>query len=184
MQADTNPMREIRIEKVTLNIGCGDDKVKIEKAKKLLEMLTGAKPVVTRSKTRSTFGVPEGKPIGVKVTLRKKPAEDFLVKSIGAVEKRIRMGQIDNEGNLNLGIKEYIDMPGIKYSHEVGMLTPITASGSIPGPIYGGEWRNVSAGFRIKKRRIQQKIIPKSHKLNKEEVAGWLSQRFGVQIVQ
>lgn len=172
MQAETNPMREIRIDKVTLNIGCGDDKVKLEKAKKLLEMLTGGKPVITKSKTRSTFGVPEGKPIGVKVTLRKKPAEEFMVKSIGAVEKRVRMGQIDNEGNLNLGIKEYIDIPGVKYSHEVGMLG-LGVCVSLERP-----------GFRIKKRRIQQKIIPKKHKLNKEEVAGWLSQRFGVQIVQ
>lgn len=164
-------MREIKIEKVTLNIGCGDDKVKIEKAKKLLEMLTGAKPTITKSKTRSTFGVPQDKPIGVKVTLRKKPAEDFLVKSIGAVEKRIRMGQIDNDGNLNIGIREYIDLPGIKYSHEVGMLG-LGVSVSLERP-----------GFRVKRRRIQKAIIPKSHKLDKEEVAGWLSQRFGVQIV-
>ena len=67
-------MREIKIEKITLNIGCGDDKVKIEKSKKLLEMLTGKKPVITRSKKRSTFGVPKGKPLGVMVTLRKQDA--------------------------------------------------------------------------------------------------------------
>lgn len=166
-------MREIRIEKISLNIGCGDDKLKLEKATKLLGMLTGGKkPVLTRSKTRSTFGVPQGKPIGVKVTLRKKAAEEFLIKSFGAVEKKVRMSQIDNDGNLNLGIREYIDLPGVKYSHEVGMMG-LGVSVSLERP-----------GFRIKKRRIQQRIIPKKHKLNKEEVAGWLSQRFGVQIVQ
>lgn len=168
----TNPMRDIKIDKVTLNIGCGDDKVKIDKAKRLLEMLTGGKPVITHSKTRSTFGVPQGKPIGVKVTLRKKPAEDFLTKSIGAVEKKVRMSQIDADGNLNLGVKEYIDLPGVKYAHEVGMLG------------FGVSVTLERPGFRIKKRRIQQKIIPKKHKLNREEVAGWLSERFGVQIVQ
>ena len=115
-------MRQIKIEKVTLNIGCGDDKMKIEKAKRLLEMLTGGKPVVTHSRTRSTFGVTKGKPIGVKVTLRKKPAEEFLIKSIGAAEKKIRASQIDDDGNLNIGVREYIDLPGVKYSHEVGML--------------------------------------------------------------
>lgn len=168
----SNPMREIKIEKVTLNIGCGDDKVKIEKAKRLLEMLTGGKPVVTHSKTRSTFGVPEGKPIGVKVTLRKKTAEDFLTKSIGAVDKKIRMGQIDRDGNLNIGVREYIDLPGVKYSHEVGMLG-LGVSVALERP-----------GFRVKKRRIQQRIIPKNHKLNREEVADWLSKRFGAEIVQ
>ena len=167
-----NPMREIKVEKVTLNIGCGDDKMKIEKAKRLLEMLTGGKPVITHSRTRSTFGVVKGKPIGVKVTLRNKPAEDFLTKSIGAVEKKVRMGQIDDEGNLNLGVKEYIDLPGVKYSHEVGMLG------------FGVSVTLERPGFRIKRRRIQQRIIPKKHKLNREEVAGWLSQRYGVQVVQ
>ncbi len=167
-----NPMREIRIEKVALNIGCGDDKLKIEKAKKLLEMLTGSKAVITRSKTRSTFGVTKGKPIGVKVTLRKKAAEDFLSKSLGAAEKKIRMSQIDNDGNLNIGVREYIDLPGVKYSHEVGMLG-LGVSVALERP-----------GFRVKRRRIQQRIIPKKHKLNREEVANWLSQRYGVQIVQ
>jgi len=167
-----NPMRNIRIDKVTLNIGCGDDKARIEKAKRLLEMLTGSKPVITRSKKRSTFGVVKDKPIGVKVTLRRKPAEDFLVKSIGAVEKKIRMGQIDADGNLNIGIREYIDLPGVKYSHEVGMLG-LGVCVTLERP-----------GYRIKKRRIQQSIIPKKHKLTREEVAGWLSQRFGVNVVQ
>jgi large subunit ribosomal protein L5 len=108
----------------------------------------------------------------VKVTLRKKPAEEFLEKSIGAVEKKIRMGQIDADGNLNIGIREYIDLPGVKYSHQVGMLG-LGVSASLE-----------RGGFRIKRRRIQQRIIPKSHKLNKEEVAAWLTKRFGVNVVQ
>jgi large subunit ribosomal protein L5 len=169
---EANPMRAIRIDKVTLNIGCGDDKVRIEKAKRLLEMLTGGKPTITHSRTRSTFGVVKGKPIGVKVTLRKKPAEDFLIKSIGAMEKKIRMGQIDSDGNLNIGVREYIDLPGIKYSHDVGMLG-LGVCVSLERP-----------GFRIKKRRIQQRIIPKNHRLTKEEVADWLKSRYGVNVVQ
>lgn len=168
----TNPMREIKIDKLTLNIGCGDDKQRIERAKRLLEMLTEGKPVITRSRTRSTFGVTKGKPIGVKVTLRKKEAEEFLKKSVGALENKVRMGQIDADGNLNLGIKEYIELPGVKYSHDVGMMG-LGVSVSLERP-----------GFRIKRRRIQQRIIPKKHKLNRDEVANWLSQRFGVKIVQ
>lgn len=167
----SNHMRDIRIDKVTLNIGCGDDKMKIEKAKKLLEMLTEKKAVITRSKRRSTFGMAKDKPIGVKVTLRKKQAEEFLSKSIDAVEKKIRMGQIDRDGNLNIGVKEYIELPGVKYSHEVGMFG-LGVAVSLERP-----------GFRIKHRRIQQRIIPKKHKLDREEVADWLSQRFGVKVV-
>lgn len=168
-----NKMRDIKIEKVTLNVGCGDDKQKIEKATRLLEILTdGKKPVITKSKKRSTFGVIKGKPIGVKVTLRKKDAEQFLEKSIGAVEKKVRMSQIDEDGNLNIGVREYIEIPGVKYSHDVGMLG-LGVSATLE-----------RSGFRIKRRRVQKRIIPKKHKLNREEVASWLSQRFGVQIVQ
>jgi hypothetical protein len=38
-------------------------------------------------------------------------------------------------------------------------------------------------GFRIKRRRVRKSIIAKSHKLNKEEVAGWLKERYGVNVV-
>lgn len=165
-----NPMREIRIEKVTLNVGCGDDKHKIEKAQKLLSMLTGRKPVITFSKKRSTFGVAKGKPIGVKVTLRKKPAEDFFKLVLQSVENKLRDSQIDADGNVNIGIKEYIDLPGVKYSHDIGMLG-LGVSASLE-----------RRGFRIKRRRLQKRIIPKNHKLNKEEVAKWLKERYGVTV--
>ena len=171
-ESNSSKMREIRINKVTLNIGCGDDKQAIERAKKLLEILATGKPVITRSKKRSTFNVTKGKPLGVKVTIRNKEAEEFLKKAIGAVENNIRKGQIDSDGNVNIGIKEYIEIPGIKYAHEVGMLG-LGVSATLE-----------RAGFRIKKRRVQKKILPKNHKLNREEVADWLAQRFGANIVQ
>ncbi len=163
-------MREIKLEKVTLNVGCGDDKQKIEGAQKLLEMLTGRKPIVTLSRRRSTFGVPKGKPLGVKVTLRKKPAEDFFKMLLQFSENKIKNSQIDGEGNINIGIPEYIDLPGIKYKHEIGMMglgTSVTLE---------------RAGYRIKKRRIQKRIIPKKHKINKDEVVNWLKEKFGVTV--
>ncbi|MEM5797697.1 MAG: 50S ribosomal protein L5, partial [Candidatus Aenigmatarchaeota archaeon] len=93
-----NPMRQIRIEKVTLNIGCGDDKQKIEKAQKLLEKITGSKPIITKSRKRSTFGVAKGKPLGVKVTLRKKKAEEFFNSVLKSVNNIVKSSQIDNGG--------------------------------------------------------------------------------------
>ena len=160
-----NPMKQIKIEKVTLNIGCGSDQQKIERAKKLLEILTEIKPVVTQSHKRSTFGVPEGEPIGAKVTLRKDSAEKFFKKVLEAVDNKIRSSQLDERGNISIGIKEYIDLPGIKYKHEVGMLgfdCAVTLQ---------------RAGYRIKYRRIQQKDIPPKPQINKEEVVNWLKQQ-------
>jgi len=165
-------MRELRIEKVTLNIGCGDDREKLEKAQKLLEYLTGRKPIITKSKRRSTFGVAKGKPIGVKVTLRKKAAEEFFKKVVDAVDKKFKVSFFDDEGNINIGIKEYIDLPGVKYQHKIGMMG-----------------LNVSVtlerkGFRIKRRRIQKKKIPKKEKIRREEAMEWVKNKYGVEIVE
>jgi len=163
-------MKEIKIEKVTLNVGCGDDKKKIENATKLLEMLTGKKPLITKSKRRNTFGVPKGKDIGVKVTLRKKDSEDFFKLILQTVENTLRESQLDREGNINIGIREYIDMPGIKYSHDIGMLG------------FGVSIALQRPGYRIKRRRIMQRNIPLKHKINKEDAISWLKDKHKVQI--
>ena len=164
-------MREIKLEKVTLNVGCGDDKEKIEKAQKLLSMFSGGKKtIVTLSQRRSTFGIPKGKPLGVKVTLRKKAADEFFKILLQFTENKIKKSQIDNDGNINIGIPEYIDLPGIKYNHEIGMMG------------FGASVTLHRAGYRIKRRRIQKKIIPKKHKINKEEVTNWLQGKLGVKV--
>lgn len=167
-----NPMQEIKIEKVTVNIGCGDDKVKIDKAKKLLEILTEKKPVITKSKKRSTFGVTKGKPLGVMVTLRNEEAAEFLKKALAGVENQLHKKKFDSSGNFSFGVREYIDMPGVKYSHDVGMMgfeVAVTLK---------------RAGFRIKSRRIQQKQIPAKHRINKEESAEWLKKTVGVELIE
>lgn len=165
------PMREIKIEKVVLNIGCAGDLPKIEKSKKLLESLTNRKPVITLSKKRSTFGIAKGKPVGVKVTLRNKQAEDFLKLALQALENKLNSSQIDSQGNFSIGIKEYIDLPNVRYQHEIGMLgLDVTVALERPG-------------FRIQRRRIQKRRIPRKHKINKDEVINWLKEKFGVEIV-
>ncbi|MGC9058870.1 MAG: 50S ribosomal protein L5 [Candidatus Aenigmatarchaeota archaeon] len=165
-----NKMKEIRIEKVTINVGCGGDLEKIERAKKLLLMLTNQKPVVTLSKKRSTFGIAKGKPVGVKVTLRKKKAEDFLKKVFEAKKYTIPASSIDNNGNFSIGISEYIELPGIKYQHEIGSLGfDVTVTLERPG-------------FRVKRRKVKKAEIGKKHKINKEDVINWLKER-GVNVV-
>jgi len=170
--AETNPMKEIRIEKVTLNIGCGDDAQKIERAKKLLQMLTDKKPVETLSKKRSTFKVVKGKPIGAMVTLRRQDAAEFLKRVLESVENKIKFSQFDKDGNLNFGIKEYIDIPGVRYSHDIGMMgldIAVTLE---------------RKGFRVKRRRIRQAKIGTKHKLNKEEAIEWLKKTFKVDVIE
>ena len=165
-------MSEIKIEKVTLNVGCGGDLEKIERAKKLLKMLTGREPFVTKSKKRSTFGIAKGKPVGVMVTLRGKDAEEFLRRALHAVDYKLKASQFDQEGNVSFGVKEYIDIQGVKYSHEVGMLG-LDVCVTLKRP-----------GFRIKYRKIQKRKIPKKHRINREEAIEWFKKNYGVSIVE
>ncbi len=167
-----NPMREIQIEKVVLNAGCGGDLDKIEKAKILFERLTGKKPVITKSRKRSTFGIAKGKPVGVKVTLRGKDAIEFFKKVLQAKENKIKASQIDSSGNISIGIPEYIELPGIKYMHDIGMFG-FDVCVTLKRP-----------GFRIKRRKIEKRKIPKTHKITKEEVIKWLKEKFGVEVVE
>lgn len=163
-------MREIKIDKVTLNVGCGDDPAKIERAKELLQYLTNQTPVVTKSKKRSTFGVPRHKPLGVKVTLRKGNAVEFFKSVLESTENKVNLTQIDNEGNINFGMRDYIDLPNVKYRHTIGTLG-LDVAVTLERP-----------GFRIKKRKIQKRKIPAGHKINKEETASWLKEKFGVNV--
>lgn len=165
-------MREIRIEKVTLNIGCGSDRDKLERAKKLLETMTKRKAVITRTYKRTTFGMARKKPIGVKVTLRKKEAIDFLKKAFDAVDNQIKVSQFDQDGNFSIGIKEYIDLPNAKYDPKIGILGMDVAV-TLERP-----------GYRVKKRKVKKSKIGKKHRIKREEAIEWVKKEFGVSIVE
>ena len=164
-------MREIRIEKVTLNIGCGNDQDKLKRAEKLLQVLTGQKPLITKTKRRTTFGMARKKPIGVKVTLIKKKAEDFLRDALQAIDNELKEKQI-NDGNFSFGLKEYIDLPKAKYDPEIGILgMDICVTLERPG-------------FRVKRRRIRRSKIGKKHLITRVETIKWLKEKFGVKFVE
>jgi large subunit ribosomal protein L5 len=163
-------MREIRIEKVTVNIGTGEPGEKLERAKKLLETLTNRKAVLTRTAKRSTFGVAKGRTIGCKVTLRKGEALEFLKRVLDAVENKIKENSFDTQGNFSFGIKEHIDIPGVEYDPDIG--------------IYGMDVCVTleRRGFRIKKKRNPSKV-GKSHLITIDKAREWVSKTFGVEIV-
>jgi large subunit ribosomal protein L5 len=164
-----NPMREIRIEKVTLNMGCASDKNKLERAQKLLEKITGQKPIITRTIKRTTFGMARKKPIGVKVTLRKERAEKFLKGVLSAVDNELKENQINGD-NFSIGIKEYIDLPGTEYDPDVGMMG-MDVSVTLERP-----------GFRVKRRKMKRSKVGKKHLISKKETIEWLKKNFGVRI--
>jgi large subunit ribosomal protein L5 len=162
-------MRNIRIEKVTVNIGAGEAGEKLEKAKKMLEKLVNKKIVVTRTHSRTTFGTPKGKPIGVKVTLRGKEAEEFLKKALEARDKKLPPRVFDAQGNFSFGIKEHIDIPGVKYDPDIGILG-MDVCVTLGRP-----------GYRIERKSIPSKI-GRTHRISQEETIKWISEKFGVEV--
>jgi len=111
-----NPMKTIRIEKITLNVGAGKDQTRLEKGVLLLKNITGIEPVKTFTNKRiPTWGLRPGLPIGCKVTLRKKKAENFLKDALVAKGNAINAKSFDNQGNFTLGMNEQALFPEISF---------------------------------------------------------------------
>jgi len=159
----------ISIEKVTVNIGVGTAGEKLEKAKKLLEKLTGQKPIETLGKKRiPTWDVKPGSPIGTKVTLRGKRAIDFLNLALDASDRKVKESDFDVMGNFSFGIHEYIDVPGFKYDPDIGILG-FDVSATVQ------KW-----GYRVKKRKRKTAHIPKKHNVTKAESLEYFKKNFNV----
>lgn len=165
-------MKQIGVEKITLNIGVGTTGDKLEKATKLLTIITGEKPVTTKAKKRiPTLGVRPGLPVGCKVTLRSKKAEEVLIRLLKANKNTIKSSKFDNSGNLSFGIEEYIDIPEVEYDISIGIIG-LEVAITLERP-----------GFRIKRRTIKSKTIPRKHRITKEEAIEFMKNKFGVKVV-
>ncbi len=162
----TNPHRHVRIEKITLNIGCGTA-VKVENATKIIGLIAAMKPVVTVSKRRSTFGVTKGTPIGCKVTIRKDTTTVFK-RLIAAKEFMLKEHNFDNTGNLSFGVNEYIDIPGVGYEPSIGMLG-MDVCVTLCRP-----------GYRVKRKRLS-KPIGARHVIAKQDAIAFV-QSLGVKV--
>lgn len=168
----TNPMRELAIEKVTLNVGVGEAGDKLEKAKILLERIVNTKVVKTASKERiPTWGLRLGLPIGVKTTIRGEAAVALLKRLFKAVENRVKPSNFDKEGNISFGIKEYIHIPEVRYDPSLGIIgldVCITLKRK--------------GGFRTRRRSYKKRPVGKSHRISKDESIEFFKKTFGITV--
>jgi large subunit ribosomal protein L5 len=169
-----NPMRALRVEKVTVNIGVGEAGEKLVKAQKVLEMVTGQKSVQTISKTvNRDLGIRVGMPLGCKVTLRGEAAETFLVRALSIRENKIYAYSFDKEGNMSFGISDYTDFDGMKYDPEIGIF----------GMDVNVVIRRVG-GCRVERRALLSRRIPKEHRVQRDEAIEFVKDKFKVEVVQ
>lgn len=162
-------VNQIRITKLTLNMGCGNDQPKLEKAMKLLKAISKANPVKTYTRKRlPEFGLRPGLPIGAKVTLRKGQIKELLTRLLDAKENTLPESSFDDEGNVSFGIKEYIDIPGVKYMPEIGILglnICVTLE---------------RAGYRVKLRRRVNRRVGQSHRVTQEDAMKFMKEEYNV----
>jgi large subunit ribosomal protein L5 len=118
-------MQAPKIQKVTVNMGCGDakqDSKVLDAATDQLRAITGQQPSVRRArKSIAQFKLREGMPVGVAVTLRGERQYEFLDRLMSVAIPRIRDFRglnpraFDGRGNYSLGIREQIIFPEIDY---------------------------------------------------------------------
>ncbi len=166
-----NPMKKIRIEKLTLNIGAGKEQVNLNKAIKVIEDITGITPVKTKTTKRiAAWGLRPGLPIGCKLTLRKKQVPDVLKRLLSAKDNILSIKSFDDHGNISFGIAEYIDIPGTKYDPKIGIMG-LQASITLSRP-----------GFRVKQRKLFKSKIGKNHRITKQEAIDFMKKEYNIKI--
>ncbi len=170
----SNPMEELTIDKVVVNIGVGAAGERLLKATRVLEMLTKHKPVTTTSKkTVRDFNIRKGLTIGTKVTLRGKDAEDFLQRALYAREYKVPHYSFDRQGNAYFGVADYTDFKGMKYDPNIG--------------IFGMDVAVVlkkRGGYRIARRKIGARKVPAKVRVKRDDAMKFLSEKYGLQVVR
>ncbi len=167
-----NQMKKISVAKVVLNMGVGKSGEPIEQAKRALEQIAGQKPNPRNAKaTQRDWGVHKGEPIGVAVTLRRQPAIELIKRLFTAKGNQMKGSSFDDFGNLSFGISEHIDIPGVKYDPQIGILG-LNVSISLARP-----------GFNIRFRSKHKASVGNHHRITSEEAKEFLTKEFGIEVV-
>lgn len=164
-------MRDIRIGKVVINIGVGKSGEAVERARKVLEQITGQKSSQRNAKKSiRDFGIHKGEPIGLVVTIRGAGAKELISRLLTAREKKMSASSFDERGSVSFGLKEHIEIPGIRYDPEIG--------------IWG---MNVSVllerpGNRVSRRLHKPGRVGKNHVVGQQDAMDYFRNQFGVNI--
>ncbi len=114
-----------KLEKVVVNVGCGearDNSKVIDAIMSDLAAITGQKPIVCKAKKSvANFKLREGMDIGAKVTLRAENMYEFVDRLFNVALPRVRdfrginPNSFDGRGNYSMGLREQLIFPEIDY---------------------------------------------------------------------
>ena len=164
-------MRAIKLAKVTVHINVGKSGDVLEKARKVIEQITGQKSCTKQAKrTVKDFGIREGEPIACLTTLRGESASSFLKRGLEAAGNALKASSFDDNGNFAFGIKEHIEIPGIRYDPAIGILG-MNISILLERP-----------GFAVARRGRRMSRVGKGHLVSRDEAMQYFKDNFGVTI--
>ena len=164
-----NKMREIKIEKIILSVGGTAEK--LERGAKLLTIITGKKAAKRKSTKRiPSLGVRPGLEVGALITLRGKQGEELLKRLFVTIDNKISKKQI-SENSFSFGIKEYIEIPGMQYQRDIGIMG------------FDVSVAFARAGKRVARKKIKTGRIPKKQNVSEEEIIEYLKNKFKLEVV-